>query len=797
MLSSVINTALRAMRKRPGYTFLNGFGLALGLACFLLIGVFVTGELSFDRHHDAADRIVRIGLSGYPPSGGGDHFALISPPPGRIIREEFSSVEALVRFRPATPSVNVDTETFTFDGVWISEPDVFDVFTMPILDGSTEDVLREPATAVVSQETATQLFGDERAVGQYVMVDDTLQVRISGVMADQPRTSHMDPKMLISWSTYEDGVPEDAWLALGYYAYAKLNPGVSVSGFQDEIGNLVNDRNAEQMAAIGFRAELVVEPLTDIYLRSTRSAQLGPVGDETRVWIFAAVALFVLLLAVINFMNLATARSMERAREVGIRKVVGSSRGALIGQFLGESILLALIAFALSMGLIAAGYPVLNQLAGTDLVAADFFAVGPLASLLGVALFAGILGGLYPAVVMSGFDSISVMKGSFHASGRGAILRKSLVSFQFAISIALLACTAVVMRQLDYMQSQDLGFNEEQMLVVDLENIPGGQIASQGETIKDAFLSISGVTGASTSGTIPGRGTGRLLFNAEGIEADDIRSANFMATGYDFLDNYGIDVIAGRGFSPEFAADQQESVIINRTTVDYLGFGTPEDALGKWISIGQGQRSIVGVIEDYHHQSLREEVEPLLMVPMPQAMAFVSLRLASGDVRSTVQAVEATWAELFPSATLTTFFLDDDYNQQYQGEEQLRALFSAFAFLAILIACLGLIGLAAFTAQQRTKEIGVRKVLGASVPGIVTLLSREFAALVGVGFVLAVPGAVYAMTKWLDTFPYHTNLGVMPFAVAGLGALLIALLSVGYQSFRAASADPVRSLRSE
>ena len=797
MLSSIIQTALRAMRKRPGYTFLNGFGLALGLACFLLIGVFVTNELRYDTHHIGADRIVRIGLSGYPPSGGGDHFAMTSPPGGRIIRDEFSSVDALVRFQTVTPSVKVSDETFNIPGIWVSEPDVFDVFTMPIVDGPSDGLLIEPATAVLTQETAAQFFGTERAVGQYVMVDDTLQVLVTAVMEDQPRTSHMDPKMLISWSTYEQFVPEDAWLAVGYYTYARLNPGVSVDGFQDGIKELVNERNGEQMAAIGFRAELIVEPLTDIYLKSTRGSQIGPVGDMTQIWVFGAIAFFVLLLAIINFTNLATARSMERAREVGIRKVVGSSRQALVAQFLGESVLMGLVAFMLSLLLVAAGLPLLNALAGTDIARSELFAAAPMLTLLGVALLAGVLGGLYPALVLSGFESITVLKGSFHSTGRGALLRKSLVAFQFAISIALLAGTAIVMRQLDYMQTQDLGFDDEQMLVVDLRNLPGGQLQGQGETIKSTFTGLSGVVDASTSGTIPGRGTGRTLFGAEGVEADDIRSANFLAVGFNFLENYGIEVIAGRGFSPEFPADQQQSIVINETTVGYLGYGTPENAVGKWIRTGNSQRTIVGVIADYHHQSLRESVDPMMMIPLPQALGYASLRLAAGDTRAAVAEVEEAWNRLFPTAIFTSFFLDADYNQQYQAEEQLRSLFSIFAILAILIACLGLVGLATFTAQQRTKEIGVRKVLGASVPGIVTLLSREFAVLVGIGFVLAVPAAGYAMNLWLDTFPYHTSMGVMPFLMAGLGALLIALMSVGYQSFRAASADPVRSLRSE
>ena len=785
------------MRRRPAFAVLTGFGLALGLACFLLIGVFVAGELRFDRHHDGANRIVRIGMTVYPPSGGTDNFAMTSPPAGRIIREEFPEVESLVRFKTYTPSLKVGPQAVSVQNVWISEPDLFDVFTLPVVDGQTSGLLDEPATAVLSLSTAARLFGEGQAVGQYLTVDDTLQVLVSAVIADQPRTSHMDPGVIVSWSTYDNPAQESRWLAIGTYTYARLGPGVATEGFQARILNLVEDRYGDVLSSSGLQAELVIEPLTDIYLRSSRTGQLGPVGNLTHVWIFAAIAVFILLLAVVNFSNLATARSMDRAREVGIRKAVGSSRQALVVQFLGESLFLGFLAFMLSLVLVVAGVSLLNALAGTNIGRSELFSVIPMVTLLGVSSLSGILGGLYPALVLSGLGSADVLKGTFRSSGRGILLRKSLVAFQFAISIGLLACTAVVVQQMDFVQSTDLGFDQEQMLILDLNNVPRSELRGRSGTVRDAFSGLAGISGVSTSATIPGRTANRALITADSVEPDEVRSAGLIGVGYDFITNYGIDVVAGRTFSSEFPADVRGSVVINSATVSYLGLTTAEEAVGKQVGVYGAPRTVVGVVADYHHRSLHEAVEPLMMIPMPNALGYVSLRLAPGSVNDTMAEIDEAMANLFPGATYSSYFLDEDFNQQYHAEDQLRSLFTVFAMLAILIACLGLIGLASFTAQQRTKEIGVRKVLGASVPGIVSLLSREFAFLIGVGFFLAVPAAAYAMNLWLDTFPYHTSLGVMPFLMAGLGALLIALMSVGYQSFRAASADPVRSLRSE
>lgn len=758
--------------------------------------LFVRSELSYDKHHEDADRIYRIAFNGYPPSGGGDEFAASAAPVGEVLREEFPAVESVVRFYPRSPSVSVDAELYADESVWAAEPHLFDVFTIPLVEGNPEGLLVEPATAVISASVANRFFGQTSAIGKSIVFDDTLNVTVTAVMEDFPSTSHWDADVLVSWSTYEDQIPSE-WLNIGFFTYVKLGAEADPDQFAASILNMVNERNAEQMQAVGFRAELIPEKLTDIYLTSKRGGQLGDLGDITQIWIFSAVALFIVLLAIINFTNLAVARSMDRAREVGVRKVVGSSKSSLVFQFLGESASMAVFALVVGAGLFALGLPLLNNISGKEFSLFQHVGGADVLFILGIAVVTGILGGLYPALVMSGFRSVDVLKGSFHSSKSGARLRKGLVAFQFAISIALIAGTGIVSRQLNYMQSVDLGFDQERMLVLEMSSLPGDALAIGGEAIKEAFSVPSQVVGASVSGMIPGRGMGRILFGADGIADDDIRSANFLSVGFDYFDNLGIVMVAGRALSVEFPSDVQEAIVISESTVEYLGWGTPEDAIGKNIITGGRPRIVVGVAADYHHASLKEAIEPMLFVSFPQGIGYLSLRLAAGTIREGRAAVEDIWEEIFPGQPMQAFFLDEDYNRQYDAEERLGNIFSIFSILAIIIASLGLIGLAAFTAQQRTKEIGVRKVLGASVTGVTTLLSREFVLLVLVGFVIAVPTTWYGMNVWLETFPYQSGTGYVSYLLAGLGALIIAVASVSIQSIRAAAADPVKSLRYE
>lgn len=798
MIKSYLTSALRALTKRPGYAFLNILGLALGLACFGLILLFVQDELSYDSQHADADRIYRVAFIGYPPGSAPDRFAVTSAPIGRVLRADYPEVESLVRINPFTTTVTYGSEKSFDQEFWYAEPDIFDVFTLPVVNGPSTGLLEAPRTAVITESTASRIFGAVDPVGKTIAMNDTNMVSIQAVIADFPSNSHFRTDYILSYATLLQNQPEgEEWLALGLYTYLKIRDGVDIESFRAKVAPLINERFAETMQEIGFDSELVLEPLKSIYLKSDFRAQIGPLGDMTQVWVFSAIAVFVLLLACINFTNLATARSMERAREVGVRKVSGSSRGALVIQFLSESVVMAIVALLLALLIMVAALPALNSIAGKTLAWGAIFELPRITTLFVVAVVSGLLAGLYPAIVMSGMSSVKVLKGSFHSSPSGALLRKSLVAIQFAISIGLIAGTGIVSDQLSFMRSQSLGFDQEHVLVIETPPLPPPTRQAQVATMKSEFAALPSVASSSVSNSIPGRGMNKFLFSAEGFPDDEIKSAQDVLIDDNYFDNLGIPVLAGRSYSADFPTDAQESIIINEQMVAYLNWGTPEEALGKTLSLGDGDRAVVGVVANHHHSSLKETIEPMLFRTSPAVAGYLTLRLSAGDPAAAIAQTEALYQRMYPSAPFVYFFLDEDYNRQYQTEARLQTILTTFAFLAILVACLGLVGLAAFTAQQRTKEVGVRKVLGATAPGLMALLSKEFAWLVAIGLVLAVPLTVWGMHKWLASFPYSAGISPLMFLWAGLGAMVVALLSVSYQAWRVAMADPVLSLRYE
>jgi len=797
MLKNYLKIALRHLKKHKGYSFINIIGLALGLACCVLILFFVQDELSFDRFHTDADRIYRVVFNGYAPNSPPDRFSSVSRPVGRVMREEYPEVEHLVRFNYWNPVVKHQGTYFYDDDVLFAEPELFDVFSFPLLKGDPATALREPNTLVLTETAERKYFGDEDALGRTLTLNDTLAFTVTGVLADFPHNSHFSADFFVSYQTLLDRQPEDQWLNIGTWLYLKLHEGVDAKAFEANITDLIQRNYGDQLANLNLRTELVLEPLTEIYLYSDRGGQFGPTGDITHVYIFSAIALFVLLIACINFMNLATARSMERAKEVGVRKVVGSSRTMLIRQFLSESMVLCLLGLVIAAGLIAAALPFFNELAGKEIALGTLLSPGYAFGLLAVTLLVGLLSGSYPAFLLSGFRSIEVLKGHFRSSRRGALLRQGLVVFQFAISVALIACTALVFDQLDFMRNQDLGFDKEQVLVINAQGLPNTVMSEQYKTAKNEFARSPAVRQVSASAVVPGRSPWLNLFTAEGLQENDSRRGEVVVADADYLDTYQIDVVAGRNLSDAFETDEAEAILINEAAVGYLGWGTPQQALGKTIDFGGGERTVVGVMHDYHHNSLKEALEPMLLFSNPPSFNFFSLRLDATDVSATMAQLETTWKSLFPGYTFETFFLDADFDTQYHGEQRLMRILGAFSSLAILIACLGLFGLAAFTAQQRTKEIGVRKVLGASVPGIILLLSKDFTRLVLVGFGVAVPVAYFTMDAWLDAFPYRIDIAWPIFLMAGLTALVIAWLTVSYQSIRAAFTNPVNALRYE
>jgi putative ABC transport system permease protein len=799
VLLNYLRVALRSLRRQRGYAAINILGLAAGLACCLLISLFVRDELSFDRFHEHADRVVRVAGEFTAPGADTDQTARASRPMVATLRERYPEVEALVQLMPTEPTLRIDGERIRGLAGFFADPEFFQVFSFPLATGDPATALAEPYTAVLTESTAQRLFGSTDVLGRTVMAQDTVTIRITGVAQDPPRNSHIDFDLLISFATRDAQVPpaaEGDWLFLDRYAYILLREGTDAAAFAASVVDLPQVEFGSVLGEYGFTMAMHLEPLADIYLHSKRLAQIGPVSDARRVTVFAAIALFVLLIAGVNYMNLATARSLQRAREVGVRKTLGSSRSALVRQFLGESSLTALLALVLAVGLAALALPWFNDVAGKELGLGALFSPAGVLALLALVAAVGLGAGSYPAVVLSRFLPAHVLKGDFRTSASGARLRQGLVVAQFAISVALIAGTLVVVQQHHFMLDRDLGFDRERLVVIDARAVPAHERASRADATRAALLALPAVTAFSASTTTPGRQLPLLLTVAEGLPEGDSRRMNFVFADEDFAETYGLRLVAGRLPSRTFETDAAEAALLNLSAVNSLGW-TPEEALGRQVAMGGNERRVVGVIQDYHHRSLHSPMEPMVLMSIPQQHHQFTLRLAAGSVQSALEDVRLAWDALFPGTPFDYAFVDDTFDGQYQTEARLTAIVGTFAGLAILIACLGLFGLAAFMTAQRRREIGVRKVLGASVGSVVVLLSKSFAALVVLGFLLGAPLAYLALDRFLADFPYRITLGPALFIGAGLLALAIALATVAGQAYRAAQASPMTALRSE
>jgi putative ABC transport system permease protein len=801
MLKNYLKVALRTLRRHPAYAAINVLGLAVGLASVVLIALWVGDELRYDRFHENADLTVRIVFDGQIPNAPPDRFAVTSPPIAPALRS-FPEVEAVTRLEPWDPVLRVGGRYATGDTYYAVDPGFFDVFTFPLVAGDPETALAAPYSLVVTEDMAERHFGSADVLGRSVVLNDSLTFTVTGVAADVPTHSHLDFDALTSRSTF-DSFPDreeesEAWLNMNLYTYATLREGADRAAFRAKLAPLINDGMGEDLAQMGMTTELVAQPLGNIYLHSDRGAEIGPTGDSATVWAFSAIALFVLVLAVVNFINLATARSLDRAKEVGVRKTIGSGRGALVGQFLAEAVVIAGFALVVAAGLVAVALPFFNDVAGKDLGLGVFLSPVVVGALLLLTVGVGLLAGAYPAFVLSGFRPAEVLKGTFRSGGRGVRLRQGLVVLQFAVTTALIVGTLVVFQQLDYMKSQRLGFEKERVLVLDARGLPNGLLGQKLDVAKEAFREVPAVRSVAVSNQVPGRGTWVLIYRPEGVPEDETRRIQMVPVDHDYLATLGIELVAGRDFSPDFETEPVGGVLVNEAAVANAGWGTPEQAVGKTLEFGDGEPvPVVGVFRDYHHTSLRQAIEPLALRFMPGFGNYVSVRLSTDEAPATIEALEQAWAEVFPGHTFDYFFLDTDYDNQYAAEARLTQIFGAFAVLAIIVACLGLFGLAAFVTAQRTKEIGVRKVLGASVLQIVVLLAKDFLALVAVAVVLAAPLAWFGLDRWLDDFAYRVELGPWLFLLGGLVALVVALATVSWKALRAATADPVRSLRYE
>ncbi len=780
MLRSYLTTALRALRRRKGYALLNVSGLALGLAACLLIGLYVQDELSYDAFHEKAERTYRVLREFDLP----DLQTTIEVTPSALapaLKEGVPAVETAVRTGRSSPVVQRGTQRFVEpDFLWADEG-FFDVFSFPLTEG--EAALGRPGTLVISETMARKYFAGETPVGQTLRVGER-ELEVTGVMADVPESSSLRFGLVGSLATLD---VESNWGLNNYATYVLLREGTSKAEATPQVAEVVN-ATVEGTTRSDFIPHL--QPLTGIHLGQGVPVEIASAGNPLYVWLFAALAVFIVLLACINFMNLATARSAERTGEVGMRKALGAGRGQLAAQFLGESVLMTLLALVLALGLARLALPFLNALAGKSLAFSTLY-VGPqVLVVVGLALAVGLVAGSYPALVLSGFEPTRALRGARSGTG-GKRLRQGLVVFQFAISIALLIGTAVVFQQLQFMRSAGLGFEEENVVVIERTD----RLAGQTEAFKSEVVRLPGVERAATGYSVPGSFFINTMWQEPPADPDkEMHNMNYSFVGWGYVETLGIEMAAGRPFSQARGTDSTATVLNEAAARDF-GW-TPEEAIGKKITNGGPELTVIGVAEDFHYESLHAEVYPLALFAPLRAQQYTAVRVEPDDVAGTLGALRSTWRR-FSDLPFEYAFLADDLAAQYRAEDRLAKVFGTFAGLAVLIACLGLFGLAAYTAQRRTKEIGVRKALGASVASIVALLSKDFLKLVALAFVVAVPVAYLGVRWWLTGFAYRVTPGVWTFLLAGALAALIAALTISYQSVKAARTNPTEALRYE
>ncbi len=813
MFRNYLTIAWRNFRKQRGLSFINIFGLAVGLASCLLITLYVLDELSYDRYNAKANRIYRIHTD--VKFGGNDNQSAVTADPiGPTLKQDYPQVEQFVRLHQrGTWLVKRagSTNSLREDNITFADSTLFDVFTLPLISGNPKAALTSPNTIVISESAAKRHFGEQNPMGQTLTFNNDQNFKVTGVMRDMPINSHFRsdffPAML------SDGYQWGQWLSSNHHTYIVLREGTNYRQFEKNLDAVVEKYvgpealqfigvTMAQFRQAGNRFRFSLMPLTDIHLYSKQAHELAPNSDVQYVYIFSIVALFILLIAGINFMNLATARSANRAKEVGVRKVLGSERQQLIGQFMTESVLMTVLAMILALIMVAVSIPFFNGLAAKQLSINSLFSPYWLPVLVLLPMAVGLLAGSYPAFFLSSFKPISVLKGRINVSFKGAGLRSGLVVFQFMMSVVLIVGTIIVYRQITYIQCKNLGFNRDQVITVN----DVYAIGKQAETFKEEVLRLPGVVRGSISGYLPTPSNrNNTGFFPEGeIDQAKAVSMQYWGVDYDYIKTFGMQLVRGRDFSQSFGSDSS-GIILNETAAKLWG---DKNIIGKRITEFADPNAknikvytVIGVVKNFHFESLRQNIGALAMVLNANSGA-ASFRLGGTPLNSTnlpalINQIETKWKQAAPGQPFSYAFLEDSFDAMYRAEQRIGTIALTFAVLAILIACLGLFGLAAFMAEQRTKEIGVRKVLGASVLSIASLLSRDFLKLVLIAIVIASPIAWWAMTQWLADFAYKINIEWWMFALAGTLAVGIAVLTVSFQSIKAALMNPVKSLRSE
>lgn len=804
MIRNFLKVAWRNLVKNRTFSIINITGLAAGLACFIFISLHIVDELSYDRYNEKADRIYRIHSD--IRFGGADlKLAVASDPMGAALKKDYPQVEEYVRFYNSGgyKRVKKGSQYIPERDVIHADSTLFNVFTLPVIHGDTRTALNEPNTVVISATAAKKYFETTNAVGRVLEVDG-LPFKVTAVIRDIPSASHFKADFIFSMDNVEYNW--GSYINHNHQTYILLKPGTDPKAFEKKFKQYIEKyvvpqakqfmsiNSMEEFEKAGNKLEYSLMRLTDIHLQSDRLFEIGINGNIQHVYIFGAVALIVLLIACVNFMNLSTARSANRAREVGIRKVLGTDRASLIKQFLLESIVTTVIASLIAVGAVILFLPLFNILANKSLTLDAMIDARVLPFLVILPLIIGIMAGSYPAVYLSAFRPIAVLKGKISAGAKKSTVRNVLVVFQFTTCIFLVISTIVVYNQLRYIQSKKLGFNKEQVLVVNDVN----ELRSGATAFKNEILKINGVVSGTLSPYLPVSSSrnDNTLSKEPVLNSKNGMTMQVWTVDVDYAKTLGMEIVQGRFFSKNFFTDSS-GVVINETTAAWVDTG---DVIGKKIYSFDNQDNvataltIVGVVKNFHYESLKQNVGPLIM-RLGMANAMASFKVNTTNIQQLIKEIEKKWSIMAPGRSFRYRFMDESFANMYRDEERVGQIAFTFALLTIIISCLGLFGLAAFMAEQRTREIGIRKVLGASVQNLIYLLSFDFLKLVALSFVFAAPAAWFIMNKWLQDFAYRINITWWVFVVAGLLAMVIALLTVSFQAVKAARANPIKSLR--
>ena len=794
MLKNYIKTSFRYFLNHKAFSLINIIGLSTGICvCFFAL-LYVQFELSRDNYNKQADNIYRLVTDIKTPVG--INYESTSAPMAPAMQSTFPEVKIATRVFMDDMILQSNPNNASKEEIAYADASAFSVFTWPLLRGDAKHLLDAPYNVVLTESAAIKYFGNADPVGQTMLINGQQKAAVTGIMKDIPYNSHLRVSMIFSMATLiQPGIGWDTnWTHFGFYTYLLLQPGVDPAKFSAKLPAFIN-ANVEQSQS---KYTLSIEPLKKVYLygkprgHRTGSSESGSIGN---IYIFSIIAAFVLFIACFNFINLTTAFSLKRTREIGVRKVLGASKKQLVLQFFMDAVLLCLIAFVIALVLATLLLPLFNRLTGTIIATGVFENLYYIAGLLAIAVLVGLLSGIYPALFLSGFKPISSLKGQFASGSGGLMLRKSLVVTQFAISIILIISTVVVYNQLDFMQNQQLGFEKGHKLVIDYQY--DQRITNHIDLVKQQLGTIKGVGAVSVSSTVPGTPNNKYptqIANADNLFQEVLTDVYYFDG--DFLNQYGIKVIAGRGFNKQFVLDEK-AMLINEAMVQKMGYKNPDEAIGKRFKQFNSDGTIVGVVKDFHFHSAQELVQPLAIRPNSGFFTVITIDIRSTNMQQTIGRIEQQWKQLAPGLPLIYVFEDDAYNKQYLAQQRFGSLFVCFSALAILISCLGLLGLSAFSTAQRKKEIGIRKVLGASVTSIAALLSKDFVRLVFIALIVASPLAWWAMHSWLQGFAYRIQISWWVFVLSGSAALLIALFTVSFQSLKAALVNPVKSLRSE